>query len=104
MTTGGAGLPEEKLVELGKKGVKIMPGQSNLLSGRSTFDITYELMKKIGIENLIGGTDLNIWGLPYETLPVDGMKSMISNLLLKGMTERDLEIMFKVNPIRLFNL
>ncbi|UCD07997.1 MAG: hypothetical protein JSU79_06465 [Dehalococcoidales bacterium] len=59
-----------------------------------------ELIKEIGVEHCIMSTDLGqYWNLP----PAEGMRFFMAILLRNGLSEKDIEVMAKVNPSKLIN-
>ena len=59
------------------------------------------LIKEVGAENVVIGTDLGQWGRPT---PTDAYKVMIPRMLKVGFTQAQLDIMMKTNPARLLGL
>ena len=59
------------------------------------------LIKQVGPENVVIGTDLGQWGRPT---PTDGYKVMIPRMLKAGFTQAQLDVMMKTNPARLLGL
>jgi len=60
-----------------------------------------KIIKTIGPEHCIVSTDL---GQPQNPLPVEGMRLFIATLLHHGMTQKEVELMVKVNPAALLDL
>jgi len=60
-----------------------------------------EVIKALGADHCIMSTDL---GQFNNLLPAEGMRLFIATLLQKGVEEKDIEIMTKVNPARLLGL
>jgi hypothetical protein len=58
-------------------------------------------IKAIGPEHCIISTDL---GQPQNPLPVEGMRLFIATLLHHGLTQKEVELMVKVNPAKLLGL
>ncbi len=93
---------EEQWLELAKKGMKFAPSHSMVIStSADIFKKNWELLKKIGMENIISATDLNNWGYPPS---VDGLEYTIIKLLVAGMSESDAERVFKTNSAKLLGL
>jgi hypothetical protein len=59
------------------------------------------LIKQVGPENVVIGTDLGQWG---RSTPTDGYKVVIPRMLKAGFTQAQLDRMMKVNPARLLGL
>lgn len=101
MPKGNIGATDEQWVELAKKGLKLMPA-GNTITNPERFNETWNLMMKVGVDSLVSGTDLNNW---HEAIhPVDGLRSFMIYVLNKGMSESDIEKMFKANPAKLLDL
>jgi hypothetical protein len=60
-----------------------------------------ENIKAIGPEHCIISTDL---GQPQNPLPVEGMRLFIATLLHHGLTQKEVELLVKVNPAWLLGL
>jgi len=60
-----------------------------------------KIIKTIGPEHCIVSTDL---GQPQNPLPVEGMRLFIATLLHHGITQKEVELMVKVNPAKLLDL
>ena len=59
------------------------------------------MIQAIGVEHCIMSTDLGqYWNLP----PAEGMRFFMAILLRNGLSEKDIEVMAKVNPSRLLGL
>ena len=59
------------------------------------------LIKAVGPENVVIGTDLGQWG---RSTPTDGYKVVIPRMLKAGFTQAQLDVMMKTNPARLLGL
>ena len=59
------------------------------------------MIKAVGAEHCMISTDM---GLAFEPPPVEGMRTAISSLLKKGISEQEIDRMIKVNPAKLLNL
>ncbi len=60
-----------------------------------------QTIKTIGPERCIVSTDL---GQPQNPLPVEGMRLFIATLLHQGITQKEVEMMIKLNPAALLDL
>ena len=58
-------------------------------------------IKAVGAARCILGTDL---GQANNPTPVEGMRMMITSMLDNGLTEKEIEVMVKINPARLLGL
>ena len=58
-------------------------------------------IKSVGVARCILSTDLGQANNPY---PVEGMRMMITSMLENGLTEKEIEVMVKINPARLLGL
>jgi hypothetical protein len=58
-------------------------------------------IRNVGAEHCIIGTDL---GQHFNPTPAEGMRMFIALLLKNGITEREIELMAKVNPAKLLDL
>jgi hypothetical protein len=58
-------------------------------------------IKAVGVPRCILSTDL---GQANNPTPVEGMKLMIAAMLNCGLSENEVEIMVKINPVRLLGL
>jgi len=59
------------------------------------------LIREVGPENVVIGTDLGQWG---RSTPTDGYKVIIPRMLAAGFTQAELDTMMKRNPARLLGL
>jgi len=60
-----------------------------------------ESIKAVGAEHSIFCTDL---GMAFNAVPVEGMRVGICTMLRYGLTEKEIELMIKVNPAELLGL
>ncbi|MFC2005401.1 DUF6282 family protein [Chloroflexota bacterium] len=60
-----------------------------------------EAVRAVGAERCIMSTDL---GQAYNPAPAEGMRMMIGTMLKCGLTEKEMELMVKVNPAQLLDL
>ena len=70
------------------------------LSGADPAGIV-DAVKQIGAEHCIMSSDL---GQSYNPPAPEGIRLFISTMLRKGLTEKEIEVMVKVNPARLLGL
>ncbi len=60
-----------------------------------------EAIRAVGAEHCIMSTDL---GQAFNPAPAEGMRMMIATMLRCGLTEKEMELMIKVNPAKLLGL
>ncbi|MFC1945143.1 DUF6282 family protein [Chloroflexota bacterium] len=90
-------------LELNKKGAIIEHCFSHtlpLMGGLDAMKIT-EAVKALGAENCILSTDL---GQLFNPAPAEGMRMMIASMLQYDLSEEELVMMVKTNPVRLLDL
>ena len=63
---------------------------------------TAAAIKEIGAEHCIISTDLGLF--MYNPPPVEGMRMFIASLMRNGITDKEIELMAKVNPSKLLGL
>jgi len=71
-----------------------------LLGREDPMDIMKSI-KALGVENCTMSTD---FGQAVSPAPAEGMRMLISNMLRCGLTEKEMEVLVKVNPARLLDL
>jgi len=71
------------------------------LGNAKDFEHWTGLIKAVGPENVVIGTDLGQWG---RSTPTDGYKVIIPRMLKAGFTQAQLDVMMKTNPARLLGL
>ena len=92
-------------VEMQKEAVKLgalleyVLGEA--LGSTKEFEHWTGLIKQVGPENVVIGTDLGQWG---RSTPTDGYKVIIPRMLKAGFTQAQLDTMMKTNPARLLGL
>jgi hypothetical protein len=99
----GAYLSLEKQRRMAEKGAFIehcfsltMP-----LMGRLDPMTIVKAIRAVGAEHCIMSTDL---GQAYNPTPAEGMRMMIATMLRCGLSEKEIELMIKVNPAKLLGL
>ncbi len=60
-----------------------------------SWDVFMEATKVVGCDRLIAGTDCGHFVFPS---PVDAMRLFITEMLLHGIPDKDVEKMVKINP------
>ncbi|MBM4432662.1 MAG: hypothetical protein FJ025_01505 [Chloroflexi bacterium] len=63
--------------------------------------VIVEHIKAVGAEHCILSTD---FGQAVNPAPIDGFRTMLDRMLKSGLSEKELEILVKVNPARLLDL
>ena len=58
-------------------------------------------VKAVGVEHCILSTD---FGQNYNPAPPEGFRLMVANLLMAGLSEKEMEILVKSNPAKLLDL
>jgi hypothetical protein len=71
------------------------------ITNQMEFDHWTGLIKQVGPENVVIGTDLGQWG---RSTPPDAYKVMIPRMLKAGFTQAQLDVMMKTNPARVLGL
>jgi predicted TIM-barrel fold metal-dependent hydrolase len=71
------------------------------IANNKDFEHWTGLIKQVGTDNVVIGTDLGQWG---RSTPTDGYKVMIPRMLKAGFTQAQLDRMMKTNPARLLGL
>jgi hypothetical protein len=71
------------------------------ITNQKEFEHWTGLIKQVGPQNVVIGTDLGQWG---RSTPTDGYKVMIPRMLKAGFTQQQLDLMMKTNPARLLGL
>lgn len=64
----------------------------------SGWDEVMEVLKVIGPEHIVLGTDV---GMFTEVVPVEAMRTFIAEMLVRGVPDKDVERMVKTNPTEL---
>ena len=99
----GCHLTIEEQVQVAEKGVFIEHcfADTMPLLGRLDPMKIVEAVKTVGAERCIMSTDL---GQIYNPAPAEGMRMAIGTMIACGLSEREVELMVKVNPARLLDL
>jgi hypothetical protein len=71
------------------------------LTNQKDFEHWTGLIKQVGPQNVVIGTDLGQWG---RSTPTDGYKVIIPRMLKAGFTQQQLDVMMKTNPARVLAL
>lgn len=90
----------KQLVEMGAfiehTAVEIMPYEFNHDPAEMA-----EAIKAIGAKHCIMSTDM---GLAHGLTPAEGMRVFVSSMLRNGISEKEIELMIKINPAKLLGL
>ncbi len=98
--TVGASLEEQR--QMAEKGAIIEHCWIATMPQRRLDPMTIvEAIKAVGTEHCILSTDL---GQAWNPAPTEGMRMMIATMLRCGLTEKEIELMVKVNPAKLLGL
>ena len=103
LKTLGAYLSLEEQRSMADKGAFIEHcfGNTMPLSMRLDPKVIVEASREVGAERCIMTTD---FGQVHNPKPAEGMRMMIATMLQCGLSEREIELMIKVNPARLLSL
>ena len=93
--------PIPDMVSLADQGVFIEHSYALFHSGTVKREYLVEMIKAVGAERTIIGSDLGQMTNPY---PVDGLKACIKDLLERGIKEEEIDFMFRKNPAKLLDL
>ncbi len=102
-TVAGSPLTVEQQQELVSKGAYIEHCFNACLPPGQTVSpiVMVEHIKAVGAEHCILSTD---FGQYYNPAPPEGFRMMLANMLMSGLSEKELEILVKVNPVKLLDL
>jgi hypothetical protein len=100
---GGAKLNIAQQKQLADKGTVIEHCFANTMPFPDRIDpmVMVEAIKAVGVERCIMTTD---FGQSYNPSPADGMRMAIATMLKCGLSEKELELLIKVNPSRILGL
>lgn len=95
------GLPEQR--QMAEKGAFLEHCFSHTMYFMGRIDpMTFvEAIRTVGAEHCIMTTDL---GQAFNPAPAEGMRMLVGTMLQCGLTEKELELMIKVNPAKLLDL
>jgi hypothetical protein len=94
-------MPVEMQKEAAKMGALLEYVLGEGITNQKAFEHWTGLIKQVGTENVVIGTDLGQWG---RSTPTDGYKVMIPRMLKAGFTQAQLDRMMKTNPARVLGL
>jgi predicted metal-dependent TIM-barrel fold hydrolase len=87
--------------ELADQGVMIEHSYALVPSGDITMDYLVEMIRHVGAERTIIGSDLGQKGNPY---PVDGFRTCIQGLLERGVKDEEIDLVLRKNPAKMLGL
>jgi hypothetical protein len=91
----------DEMVEIADQGVMIEHSYALVVSGELHKDYLVEMIRRVGAERTIIGSDLGQQGNPY---PVDGLKACIRDLLERGIKDEEIDLVLRKNPAKLLGL
>ncbi len=91
----------DEMIDFANKGVFIEHTSVMVVDGVIKKEYLVEMIRKVGAERTIIGSDLGQVGNPY---PVEGLKSFIKDMLEMGIEEEEIDFMIRRNPARLLSL
>ncbi|MFC2069693.1 DUF6282 family protein [Chloroflexota bacterium] len=91
----------DDMIDLASKGVFIEHSYTLTISKKLTKEYLFEMIRKVGAEHTIVGSDLGQVGRPS---PVEGLDSFIQDMLQMGMKDEEIDLLLRVNPAKLLNL
>lgn len=99
----GSPLTLEQQAELVSKGAYIEHCFNVCLPPGETVNpkVMVKHIKAVGVEHCILSTD---FGQSFNPAPPEGFRMMLGNMLMAGLSEKELEILVKVNPAKLLAL
>ena len=91
----------EEMVSLADQGVFIEHSYALFHSGAVKKEYLVEMIKKVGAERTIIGSDL---GQAHNPYPVEGLKACIRDLLDLGIKDEEIDLVLRKNPAKLLDL
>jgi microsomal dipeptidase-like Zn-dependent dipeptidase len=95
------GMSIEVQKQAAKEGALLEYVLGEALGSQKEFDHWAGMIKEVGPENVLIGSDLGQWG---RAVPTDGFKLIIPRLLKAGFTQAQVDLMTKKNPARFIGL
>jgi hypothetical protein len=89
------------MIDLAGKGAFIEHSYTLTLSKKLTKEYLAEMIRKVGAEHTIIGSDLGQTG---RVTPVEGLRNCIQELLEMGIKDEEIDLMFRKNPAKLLDL
>ena len=91
----------DDMKELAGKGAFMEHSYALTLSKKMTKEYLVEMIRKVGAEHTIIGSDLGQVG---RVTPVEGLRNCIQELLEMGIKDEEIDLMLRKNPAKLLNL
>ena len=91
----------DDMIQFANKGVFIEQSYGGRISGKLSKEDLVELIRNVGAERMVIGSDLGQMGRIY---PVQGFRDCIKELLEAGIKEGEIDFMLRRNPAKLLNL
>lgn len=90
----------KELVKLGAK-VELCAGTVFPVPGYGRVEQVVSLIKEVGYKNIFITSDA---GAPSKPMPPDTLSTYLYCLYMKGIPKEHIDYMFKINPVKIFNL
>jgi len=91
----------DEMIEFADKGVFIEHSMVFYVKGTIDKEYLLEMVKKVGAERTVLGSDLGQIGNPS---PMEGIRSCLQLMLEMGISDEEIDFMIRKNPARLLNL
>ena len=91
----------DDMVELANQGAFIEHSYTLTYSKKLTKEYLFEMIRAVGAEHTVIGSDLGQTGRPY---PIDGFRDFIKDMLGMGMKDEEVHYVLRANPAKLLNL
>jgi len=91
----------DDMIELADQGVIIEHSYTTILSKKLTKEYLFEMIRKVGANRTIVGSDLGQEGRIY---PVEGLRNFIKEMLDMGLEGEEIDWLLRKNPAKLLNL
>ena len=91
----------EEMKEFVKQGVVIEHTYTLVYSNKLTHGHLFEMIRGVGAEHTIVGSDLGQAGRPT---PVQGLKNFIEKMLALGLKDEEIDLLLRRNPAKLLGL
>ena len=91
----------DEMIEFADKGVFIEHSMVFYVKGTIDKEYLLEMVKKVGAERTVLGSDLGQIGNP---LPMEGIRTCVKMMLEMGISDEEIDWMIRKNPARLLNL
>jgi hypothetical protein len=91
----------EEMIEMADKGVFIEHSMVFYIKDTIEPEYLLEMVKKVGAERTVLGSDL---GQMKNPLPMDGIRQCMKIMLEMGISDEEIDLMFRKNPAKLLDL